>query len=301
MAATSVTVDDDGELSSTDDEVVAERGEGKHAPCSTAGLFIHHSTDKPLPLTSQRSIPLPRFWKKSSGAKLLSGAAPDVLRRTGSTSALFSKEEPTYQKHLVLDAPTVLWECSCCNHENLSASDLCALCGSREQHALRSRQITRNSEDEVSPFNHRVSPPIAVATTARHILRSSERLPFTNATAPTRNRDRTTSINTDIPATPRLPSHGLRASHSMPLDSNYGLHIDGTPSSIRPLGAMAEETDEYSFYSFESPRLLAFVKHRLGTRGLSGAVSNFSNKSSLNKFTWFSSTFAGRHRRASVR
>ena len=62
---------------------------------STAGLFICKATDKPLPLSSQRSIPLPglpRFWRLSSSSYKEPKAAPDILRRTGSSSSTYSRE-----------------------------------------------------------------------------------------------------------------------------------------------------------------------------------------------------------------
>ena len=61
---------------------------------STAGLFMCKPTDRPLPLSSQRSIPLPmpRFWKFTSNTSKLTEVAPDILRRTGSTTSTYSNE-----------------------------------------------------------------------------------------------------------------------------------------------------------------------------------------------------------------
>jgi hypothetical protein len=77
----------DSESSSSD--------EGTDPPqYSTAGLFMCKPTDKPLPLAPQRSIPLPRFWKLSSShhSSKLTEVAPDILRRTGSTTSTYSNE-----------------------------------------------------------------------------------------------------------------------------------------------------------------------------------------------------------------
>jgi hypothetical protein len=60
---------------------------------STAGVFMCKPNDRPLPLSSQRSIPLPRFWKLSSHhSSKLTEVAPDILRRTGSTTSTYSNE-----------------------------------------------------------------------------------------------------------------------------------------------------------------------------------------------------------------
>jgi hypothetical protein len=77
---------------SRDDGEDAHRNSSRH---STAGLFICKATDKPLPLTSQRSIPLPalpRFLRMSTSTYKVPQAAPDILRRTGSASSSYSHE-----------------------------------------------------------------------------------------------------------------------------------------------------------------------------------------------------------------
>jgi hypothetical protein len=63
---------------------------------ATAGLFIHSATDKPLPLSIHRTVPIPRFWKSKQGRRRSMGgmsSSGDVLRRTGSTAATFSQEK----------------------------------------------------------------------------------------------------------------------------------------------------------------------------------------------------------------
>ena len=83
------SLNDYGESSTRDD------GEDACSRYSTAGLFICKASDKPLPLNPQRSIPLPtlpRFLRLSTSSYKSPKAAPDILRRTGSTSSTFSHE-----------------------------------------------------------------------------------------------------------------------------------------------------------------------------------------------------------------
>ena len=86
------SLNDYGESSSKDgrEGAVCDRSQ-----YSTAGLFICKASDKPLPLTSQRCVPLPslpRFLRLSTSSYKSPKAAPDILRRTGSTSSTFSHE-----------------------------------------------------------------------------------------------------------------------------------------------------------------------------------------------------------------
>jgi len=60
---------------------------------TTAGLFI--GAHKPLPLNSHRTVPLPihRLWKKHGEVAKVDKAAPDILRKTGSTTAHFNSTD----------------------------------------------------------------------------------------------------------------------------------------------------------------------------------------------------------------
>jgi hypothetical protein len=86
------SLDDNGESSSKGYGEEVGRDVAQH---SSAGLFICKASNKPLPLTSQRSIPLPafpRFLRLSISSYKAPKAAPDILRRTGSTSSTYSHE-----------------------------------------------------------------------------------------------------------------------------------------------------------------------------------------------------------------
>lgn len=130
-AAFTPTVSSDDEESSSEEQEVVSRKE--QTECTTAGLFIYNPTDKPLPLSFQRSIPLPRFWKRNNPSKP-SKAAPDILRRTGSSSALFSQDSTYCQTSEYAHGS---WACPNCNHEN-AASTSCELCGAMKLHKQKS-------------------------------------------------------------------------------------------------------------------------------------------------------------------
>lgn len=95
---------------------------------TTAGLFIHNPSEKPLPLTFQRTIPLPRFWKRVNRLSCPTGDPPDILRRTGEATAQFAKDVHCQESSACRRHPQNDWLCRHCNHDN-ALSAPCALCG----------------------------------------------------------------------------------------------------------------------------------------------------------------------------
>ena len=121
MQATAVTIaETDMKRSVSSFENVSEavsrdEGEDTALNCSkysSAGLFICKASDKPLPLTSQRSIPLPtfpRFLRLSNSSYKYPRTAPDILRRTGSASSTYSHESiDIYSESKLLNSELVV-------------------------------------------------------------------------------------------------------------------------------------------------------------------------------------------------
>ena len=111
---------------------------------STAGLFICKATDKPLPLSSQRSIPLPglpRFWRLSSSSYKEPKAAPDILRRTGSSSSTYSRESTEIYSN------STPWVGTRIERKSTPAcDDSCKINSHTERRALFPKKESRNSQ-----------------------------------------------------------------------------------------------------------------------------------------------------------
>lgn len=161
-AAFTPTVSSEDGDSFSDQEEAASRRCQSHS--TTSGLFIPNPTGKPMPMSVQRTIPLPSLWKAMNGSKP-SKAAPDILRRTGSTSALFSQDS-TFQK-TVGDGQDS-WTCRHCNYENMDSFS-CALCGIQLQqsHQKGYQQQERHLAEDRS--KHGAAPKL---------LRQSQSMPL---------------------------------------------------------------------------------------------------------------------------
>lgn len=63
---------------------------------STAGLFI--ATNKPLPLSTQRTVPLPKFWS----SKRSKSSPPDFLGKGSSNHMIHFSSHATHQPDVVV-------------------------------------------------------------------------------------------------------------------------------------------------------------------------------------------------------
>jgi hypothetical protein len=123
----------------------------QQAACTTAGLFIDNPAEKPLPLSFQRSIPLPRFWKRSSRYDVPTTSVPDILRRTSAKVPQESCVESLSSRR------RNDWVCPHCNHGN-SSTVSCALCG--ELHELTSTSPTTRSTQPTEDTVDRIEPTL---------------------------------------------------------------------------------------------------------------------------------------------
>jgi hypothetical protein len=119
----------------------------QQAACTTAGLFIDNPTEKPLPLSFQRSIPLPRFWKRSSRDDVPTTSVPDILRRTSAKASQETGCSQSFSSRRRND-----WLCPHCNHGN-SSTVSCALCGELHERTSTSQTTmsTQQTDDKGAP------------------------------------------------------------------------------------------------------------------------------------------------------
>jgi hypothetical protein len=283
-------------------------GEDYQSHKTTAGLFIRKPTDKPLPLSVQRTIPLPRFWKKLNGSKPRK-AAPDILRRTGSTSALFSHDSTFHQPE---GDAHVSWPCRHRNLENRNAA-ACELNSLQEQQSHQSnhqqqerhrrslhRQTSGDSTQEIafastygpiscaSARQEQATPSLASPVTSfdnfvvpGHSLQLN---PYTNYAERRSPSHETSSISLSkshingvmhqLSPTPA----GDKSKHGTTLNLSHAsrfMPLDNEfdihndgKSPNQTMGAPSDESDGYSFYSSESPGLFTFMKQKLGKSSL---------------------------------
>lgn len=142
-SATTRTLNDEdysASYSSSDDDVVSSQddhsNEYRNEGATTAGLFIRHPTDRPLPLSAQRTVPLPaisKLWKKHGEVQSKENA-PDILRKTGAMTAQYSNDTiPSATTEVQLHSDDYLNGAQICDHSPNGYGELDALSSTSAQ------------------------------------------------------------------------------------------------------------------------------------------------------------------------
>jgi len=194
---------------------------------TTAGLFIQHP-DKPLPLSSQRTVPLPihRIWRKH-GEVSSTTSAPDILRKTRSGTSLFSNDSSPVLEQGDTMSNNSCWACSKCNQNNRKDTLSCSLCGTAKTNAPA--RMNQRPDDRPPPRPQRALSTHGHSYPEQRIAQfsSEESLPTTRNPA---------------------KKEGARLVRSKSADYDRLLHSNDVPGPPRR-AASEVETEDYVNYS----------------------------------------------------
>ena len=226
-APTDATSDDYSSQSSSSSSSDGDTPRKVEKP-TTAGLFIHHPTDKPLPLSSQRTVPLPihRIWRKQ-GEVSSTTSAPDILRRMGSGTSQFSNDSSPVLEQGNTASNSTCWACSKCNQNNRKDTLSCSLCGTVKTNAPA--RMNQHQDDRPPPRPQRAVSTDGHPSPEQRIAQSSGEAPM-----PTRRN----------PA----KKEGRRLVRSKSADYDRMLHSNDVPGPPRR-AATEVETEDYVNYS----------------------------------------------------